>query len=498
MEELRQPIILGSVLFYMMLCVAVGLWAMRRTKSAGDFFVAGRSLGPVVVALAVFSSSLSGFGFVGGPGLVYATGLSSIWMSTVTTFGFAIGFYLVAKRIRMIAEVRDTVSLPDIVAARYGSETARFLTGVTILLGVLGYMATQVLAMAVVLKSLLSATAMFADISLAACACVSVSVLIFYSVTGGIIASVYTDLVQGTIMIVAGLLVVVTAVTVFDGGMSEVTGIILEDDREAAMPFGTVGAVGVLSWFFLFGIGLAGQPHIITKMMMNRRIEDNRIILPMSLLGYAVAVLLWVSVGLVMRAAVLGDLVPPLTAADQAAPVFLSTFAHPVLAGIVFAGLFAAIMSTADAFLNIGAAAVVHDIPLALRGRAMKGELTAARWATVGISLLATAFALYAHYGSGQLVALLGAFGWGTFAAAIVPVVVIGLNWKRATGKATLTAILFSLGINLAFQISGYMLPYGMHPGFLALLVSLILFIVVSLLTPEEKIADDIERVMDI
>lgn len=498
MEEYRQTIILGSVAFYMVLCIGIGLWAMRRTKSAGDFFVAGRSLGPIVVGLAVFSSSLSGFGFVGGPGLVYSTGLSSVWMSSVTAFGFAIGFFLVAKRIRMIAEVRDTLSLPDIVAARYDSELARFLTGITILFGVLGYMATQILAMALVLQQLLIATPMFADISLVTCAIISTSVLIFYSVTGGIIASVYTDLVQGTIMIVAGIMVVITAASVFDGGMTEVSQVIFADDPAAISPFGTVGTIGVLSWFFLFGFGLAGQPHIITKMMMNRRIQDNRVILPLSMLGYAVAVLLWVSVGLVMRAVVVGDVMDPLGAPDQAAPAFLSTYAHPLLAGIVFAGLFAAIMSTADAFLNIGAAAVVHDIPKAVRGFAMKAELSAARWATIILSVIATGFALYAHYGSGQLVALLGAFGWGTFAAAIVPVVVIGLNWQRATRPAGITAIVFSLLINLAFQIFGWSLPYAMHPGFIALLSAMILFIVISLMTPEEKIADDIREIMEI
>ena len=80
MEAFRQEIILSSVVIYMVFCVAVGLWAMRRTHSPSDFFIAGRSLGPLVVALAIFSSTLSGFGFVGGPGLVYSQGVSSFWM----------------------------------------------------------------------------------------------------------------------------------------------------------------------------------------------------------------------------------------------------------------------------------------------------------------------------------------------------------------------------------------------------------------------------------
>ena len=98
MEAYRQPIILACVGIYMLLSIGVGIWAIRRTKSASDFFVAGRRLGPIVVGMAVFSSTLSGFGFVGGPGLVYNTGLSSVWMVVCSSLGYAIGFFLVAKR----------------------------------------------------------------------------------------------------------------------------------------------------------------------------------------------------------------------------------------------------------------------------------------------------------------------------------------------------------------------------------------------------------------
>lgn len=492
MEEFRQPIILGCVAAYMLLCIWVGLWAMRRTKSAGDFFVAGRGLGPVVVSLAVFSSTLSGFGFVGGPGLVYATGLSSLWMAVCSALGYATGFYLIAKRIRMVAEVRDTMSLPDVVFARYGSETARLLTAGTILLGVLGYLATQILAMALVLQSILSATEMFADISLLASVVISSAVLIFYCVTGGILASVYTDLVQGIVMIVAGALVVITAAHVFDGGFAEATGIMLQEDGEDIMPFGTLGAMASLSWYFLFGLGLAGQPHVATKMMMNRNLADNRIILPMTVLGYVVAAMLWVSIGVVMRALVIGDIALPLGAADEAAPAFLSTYAHPLLAGVVFAGLFAAIMSTADGFLNIGAAAITHDIPKAIRGRPLNNELFWARTATIVLSLIAAGFALY----SDQLVALLGAFGWGTFAAALVPVVLIGLNWKGATAKAAVVAIGSSLAINFAIQLWQIQIPYKMSGGFIAMLTSMILFIVVSMLEKPKPLPKDIDRIM--
>lgn len=495
MEAYRQEIILSAIMIYMVFCIVVGLWAMRKTKSSSDFFMAGRSLGPMVVALAIFSSTLSGFGFVGGPGLVYSLGVSSFWMIVLATMGYALGFFLVAKKIRMLAELRDAVTLPDIVAARYRSNVVRFLMALTIVLGVMGYLATQILAMSVVMQSLLSGTEMFADVSLLTCVIVSSAVLVFYCVTGGIIASVYTDVVQGSIMMVAGVLILLTAIQAFDGGFAEATSIIMENDSESMMPFGTAGMVVSLGWAFIFGLGVAGQPHLVTKMMMNRSIADNKIILPVSVIGYAFAALLWISIGIVMRALVIDGQAPPLSAPDQAAPFFLSVFASPILAGIVFAGLFAAIMSTADAFLNVGTAAIVHDMPKAFGATQITNELLKARIVTVVLAVLGACIALV----SDTLVALLGAIGWATFAAAIFPVLAIGLNWRGATAQGAIVAIVSSLAINIILNVFSIGLPWGIDGGFLAFVTSIVLFVGVSLMTSSSIHVDgDIDEMMKI
>jgi SSS family transporter len=498
MEALRGPIILSSVALYMGMCIIVGLWAMRRTRSTRDFFMAGRNLGIVVTGVAMFSSLMSGFGFVGGPGLVYSMGMSSIWIVITTAIGFAINDFLVTKRLRLIAGLRDTVSLPDAVAARYGRESSRLLTAVAILLGVMGYLATQILAMAMVLQSILKSTSIGADLSLATCVVISCAVLVFYCVTGGIIAGVYTDLFQGSIMVVAGVLVFLTALSAVEGGPSVATTLILEDDPEAIGPWGTLGMLGCLSFYFMFCAGIAGQPHILTKGMMVKRIRDYRFIPLLTVIGYTLTALLWISIGLVMRALVLQGSHPELATPDAAAPEFLQHYAHPLLAGTVIAGLFAAIMSTADSFLNIGAAAVVHDIPRALRGRSLRNELFWARTGTVIIAVVAALFALYWHYENVRLVALLGAFGWGTFAAALVPTVAIGFNWKRATPLAVNVAIVTSLVVNFGILLFDVSLPYGIHGGTLAMLSSMALFFGISLASRPPRIDPEIEAIMDI
>ena len=498
MENSGNLLILVCIGLYMGSCIVIGLWAMRRTKSSGDFFMAGRNLGVLVTSMAVFSSTLSGFGFVGGPGLVYRMGMSSLWMVICSAMGFCFSFYLLGKRLRLFAETRDSISLPDVVAARYGSEAGRFLTSIAILLGVMAYLAAQIKAMATVLQDLVARGSGFAGVSLEMCVAISCAVLVFYCVTGGIIASVYTDLFQGIIMIVAALLVFVTAANTVQGGFPEMSRTIMADDPEAMGPWGTLGMFGCLSWYFLFTLGSSGQPHIVTKMMMNRNVRDARFILPVAAIGYGVSALLWISIGLVMRTLVLQGKHPDLPTADAAASQFLQAYAHPVLAGIVFAGLFAAIMSTADGFLNVGSAAIVHDIPRSIRGRSLQRELLWARIATIGLAVAASIFSLYSPL---KLVALLGAFGWGTFAAAMVPVVAIGFNWKRATATAANVAIISSLVINftiLILKTQNIYLPYRIEGGAVALLTSLILFFAVSYCTKPNKLAPDVEAVMDL
>ena len=334
MEALRNEITLGLVTVYLGACIAIGFWAMRRTRSSRDFFVAGRQLGTWVTSIAVFSTTLSGFGFVGGPGMIYSMGVASVWLIVTSVTGYVLTFVLLAKRLRLLSEARDSVSLPDVVAARYGSATTGGLVSLAIVLGVLGYLATQILAMATVLQDVLGASAESAfgvdrsAVSLEICTAITCGVLVVYCTTGGIIASVYTDVMQGAMMVVAAILVCLAANAAMQGGFPAIGAVLVADDPEAIGPWGTLGMLGSLSLFSLYLLGTAGQPHVVTKLMMTRHVGSAKQILPLSLAGYTMSALLWVSVGLVMRALVVSGGQEPLATSDMAAPVFLQRYAH--------------------------------------------------------------------------------------------------------------------------------------------------------------------------
>ena len=146
----------------------------------------------------------------------------------------------------------------------------------------------------------------------------------------------------------------------------------------------------------------------------------------------------------------------------------------------------------------IGSAALVHDIPVAIRGRSLRNELFWARIGTIALAIVAAVFALYSYYENQRLVALLGAFGWGTFGAALVPAVAIGFNWKRATPLAACVAIASSLVVNFAIELFDISVPGGLHGGTLSLMVSMVLFLGISLASKPPSLDPDVEAIMDL
>mgnify|MGYP000571706848 CR=1 FL=1 len=74
---------------YFGLMIVIGLWAARRTKTASDFFVAGKGVGLVAIALATMSSAMSGFLFIGGPGIQYQFGFGTLMLTMPAAVSFA-------------------------------------------------------------------------------------------------------------------------------------------------------------------------------------------------------------------------------------------------------------------------------------------------------------------------------------------------------------------------------------------------------------------------
>lgn len=475
---------------YFAAMVGIGFWAARRTKTHEDYFVAGRGISIWAIALATMSSAISGFLFVGGPGIQYQFGFGTLMLTFPAAVSFGLAWYMLAKRLRLLAMVRPMITIPDAIYARYDSNLARGLAAVAILLGVIGYLATQTLAMGHIFSRIF-------DIDLTTAVILGVAIVAAYAVAGGMIAGIYTDVAQGAIMVFAALIVFVLALQT-GGGMGNMVQSIGAQDPDWVSPFGVLGPGVVLGWYLVFSLGILGQPQVAHKFFM---IDDPRKLRWGAVVAAVCAMLttlVWLSVGTVMRyLADTGEV--QLSAPDEAAPLFMLNYAPSFLAGLFFAGVAAASMSTADSFLNIGAAALVRDLPMAF-GR-MPDPVAQLRWGRIVTLILAVAAGAVALM-SGKLVAVLGIFGWGMFAAALAPALGIGLNWPRATASAAVASITIGGGLQILLELNNSMgwidnpLPGHMYRAAASFLISFLVFIGVSYLTPPRALPADVAAVM--
>jgi len=463
------------VSIYLLICILIGIWATRKTKSASDFLIAGRSLGMFVMAIAAFTSIQSGFGLLGGAGQTFSAGFGfAAGVLVAAPLGFALTWFLVGKRMWAMGDLGDVFTLGDVVEKRYNSRGVRGWLAFAITLGVIGYLGTQVQAMGVIMHSIFG-------VSPAVGALIGLGILAFYSVGGGIIASVYTDLFQGVIMIVVSILIFFFALNV-GGGMQNITETLQSSDPLLASPFGNFSLISIACWFLLFSLGAAGQPHFINKFLMIKSPKELKWGAFTAGFAYAITVLLVVSIGLTARSLQIQGRFPDLASADDALVVFVTDFTPSVIGGLVLAGLLAAIMSTGSGFVTLGAASLVRDMPRAF-GKEVKNELFWNRIVVLGLLVISTLFSFYMD----TLVALLGVFGWGTFAAAVFPAVVLGLVWRKATKYGAMASIILGVSLNFLFEILNkygiHLLPEGVVVGAVSLVISILSFVVVSLLT---------------
>jgi len=492
MARAASPIIVGVALAYFAVVAGISVWAARRTRTAADFFVAGHGIGLVALTVASVSTSVSGFAFIGGPGLLYATGLGALYIILPAAVTNVLGAWVLAKRMRLLGEARGLLTVPDAVGARYNSPLAQGIAAVAILCGTVGYVATNCLAVGYVLDAIFG-------VGVPAGIWIGTGVTLAYSVAGGILAGIYNDVFQGTLMALASTLVFGFVLSA-GGGLGEISRSIVPADPAFLGPFGRATPLAALSLFFVFGMGALGQPQAVHKYYMLRDPQQLKWYPLLKTVGQLVVLLLFFGVGVGVRALVARGALAPLDRPDAATPTFLLRFTPALLAAVVFSGVAAATMGAVNSFLNIAAAAVTHDLPVAF-GRTPRDELRRGRWATLAVAVVAAVIAQR----SGALVAFLGVFGWGLFGSTLVPALAVGLNWPGATRAGAIASMLTGLATTLLLESLAYFkvfaFPAGVTGTAAALVLSLLVFFAVSWATRRgaaAAIAPDVRLVMEV
>ena len=439
-----EILILFSFLLFMGIFAGVGLASMRvKQDTTDDYLVAGRGMHPALAALSAVSTWNSGYMFIGFIGFIFLQGYSAIWIALVSTIGQLVAWIWLYKYIQKEGRERNLRSLSSLVSSETGAPEAKLAAVLSVFFLAI-YAAAQLTAGGVALKSMLGWSEITGIL-------IGFVLVVAYCYAGGIRASIWTDAAQSAVMIVGSTILCLVALGKV-GGISGLHDSLATIDPDMVNIFPSGLKFGATLWvaaFFLGGLGVAGQPQVVSRIMTLKDDSDRKQAMVWFFVWQTPFIALMFLIGLACRA-----IFPEMLAED--AETGLPTLAqslNPILGGVILASIFAATMSTADSQVLACTAAITDDIKPEWNqdhGKTKKVTLAIAAFAT-GISLVGQGFP-----GFGDSVFALVVFAVYGLGGIFVPLILIRMaGYEPDTRHTTLMMIAALLGV-LIWTAAGF------------------------------------------
>lgn len=469
-----QVFIFIALGLYFAAMILIGFLAYRRTTDHEDYMLGGRNLPPWVAALSAGASDMSGWLVMGLPGAIFLSGLIEAWIAVGLTIGAYLNWLLVAPRLRAYTQVsRNSITVPSFFENRLrdSSRLLRILAGVVILVFFTLYISSGMVAGGFFFESSFNSDYLFGMLLVA-------GVTLLYTMFGGFLGASFTDVVQGLMMVIALIVVPVSAVIAI-GGFGEMGAAIdsLAPDHLSLIGGGalTGGVVLTIISGLAWGLGYFGQPHIIVRFMALRNPREAKTARRIGMTWMIISLVGAVFSGLV-GIAYMAHLGIDLTNAETVVLVMSQTLLHPFVAGLVLAAVLAAIMSTISSQLIVASSALVEDLFKVVKKEPSPRLLVVlGRLTVLVVAIIAGLLALIPN----DTILGLVSFAWAGFGAAFGPLILLSLFWRKLTNWGALAGMFVGATSVFVFDAVWPEL-YELLPGFVC---AMIVAIVVSLLT---------------
>lgn len=473
---------------YLALVVGIGVYATR-FSSAGisEFFVGGRRMGRLVVALSAVVSGRSAWLLLGVTGMAYTMGASAVWAVAGYTFVELLLFLFYAPRLRRFSEAYNCVTVTDFFASRFEDTRGRLraVLSLVILVFMVGYVSAQFAGGG---KAFAASFGMQPTTGVL----LTAAIVLVYTLLGGFLAVSLTDTVQGFLMLLA--LVVLPVIAIADlGGVGAFAGQIRALEPTALDPLAL--SAGAMIGFLGIGLGSPGSPHILVRYMSIRDPRQLRWVAAVGTFWNVLMGLGAVAIGLAGRVYFPDVALLPAGDTENLYPVLAQQHLPPVLFGVVVASVFAAIMSTADSQLLVAASAVVRDVyeKVLRRGEELPQRrlVLYSRAVIVVLVLLSLGLGVVAR----DLVFWLVLFAWAGLGASLGPTSILALYW-RGTTRAGVFAGLVTGALTTVVWFYTPALKSFLYELIPAFVLATLATVVVSRLTRKPDGADEMMRIM--
>jgi len=525
-------LIIVFVAYFAVVCY-VGYVAWKRTKSSEEFMVAGRKTNPFIMALSYGATFISTAAIIGFGGVAAQFGMGLLWLTFLNIFvGVFIAFIVFGKRTRRMGQNLGSLTFPEFLSRRFKSRFVQYFGGGLIFFGMPIYASVVLIGAGRFMETTLS---MDFALSLLILSVIVAAYVIF----GGIKGVMYTEVVQGAVMLGGMVFLLIFAYWTLGGVVESHTALtnmahLFPASTQALGGTGwtTFPAVGSPFWWSLVstiiigvGIGVLAQPQLAVRFMtvksdkeINRGVIMGAIFIAGTvgsayIVGALSNVYFWDKFGKIAVDMVQGNI-------DKIIPTFINLALPEWFAYVFLLALISAALSTLSSQYHIQGTSLGRDIYETLKEKKdnLKDNKSSIPVTRVGILVAVILAFILSLILPGSVVAQGTALFYGICAAAFLSVYSCALFWKRANREGAIAGLVsgtvFSLfwiififkktatglGINQLLTgqptlISGIVWSV-IDPIVLAVPISLIFTVVVTLLTkPMDK--DHIEKCYD-
>lgn len=454
---------------YLVFLIGIGVYFYYKTDSHESYVLGDRGVGYWVTALSAQASDMSGWLLLGLPGAVYLSGLTEIWVVIGLASGTYLNWKFVAPALRVQTEEYNSLTVPSFISKKLDDKKGyiRTFSAIVILFFFTIYSASGLVASGKLFDSLLGIDYKWGVI-------IGGGTIIIYTFLGGYLAGVWTDFFQGALMFFA--IIVVPIGAYFNaGGIDGISAAM--DAREISLNifrYAKVLSFPVIISGLGWGLGYFGQPHIIVRFMSIDSADE--------LWKSRIVAMIWVIISLLGAIAVgvtgIGVFSNVSEMGGDAEKVFIfliDKLFNPWLAGILYAAILSAIMSTISSQLLVSSNTLTEDFyrHIVKREKTNKEMIWLGRWCVMVIFVIASYLAMNPDSKVLEMVS----YAWAGFGGVFSPVVLFTLYKKDLSWKSVLVSMVIATATVIIWKETGLgKTIYEIVPSFIVNCICIYLF----------------------
>ncbi|EEK77440.1 sodium/proline symporter [Bacillus cereus] len=474
-----QTVVYIEIFIYLLAMLAIGIYFSKKDLSHNDYFLGGNKLPGWALAFSERATGESAYMFLGAIGFIYVAGLSGIWILSGMFLGVIFSWIFLSKRFMTEQQKYKVNSLTDYIAVKFPkhADIIRWLASIVLVLFFVCYLAAQFSGMGKTVYSFSGFNITWGTIIIAI-------IIIAYSCMGGFMSVVWTDTIQSFLMLISFIIVPIAAfMEIQNQGLSISTELAKMENGADSWVGGLNGiALGTMlftnvSWFFGW---LGGQPQLSSRFMAitteKERITGRNMAILWTLVVYIGAFLSAIFASTLYKQGTIDD-------PEMILPHMVFDILPPWIAGIIIAGILAAIMSTASSQLLVITTSISEDII----HKTLRWNISSKKLVHLSriVAVISGIVGIIISLKSGSVIYSLVSFAWAGIGNTFSAIILLIFFWKRMSGAGVIATIIVGFFSAIIWSLSPLEVLVSAKAA--TFFICLFVGIIVSLLRPDSE-----------